>query len=264
MASLIHTNGLRTFGLVVATVAAVVGCGGGVGGGPTASGPGGGNGEICAAAQKEPIKPGAQLVVVVVDRTASARTGLSDPPDLDAVIAGAQAKGVEDKTGSQIQTLGVTASGQFPSIGKPTSLDLRPGDTSKNANDLRQRILHDCVPGLLRSDNTQANGDNTDLLGALLAAQQQKPAQIVVISSGLNSTSQASLDPPPAEPAQLAEAVKQAIPAFASWSTPVTWFNLGEPNPPLSAPDRDRVIAFWQALLGDQLNSNTREGAPAK
>lgn len=267
----IHTNGRHGvvflhLSALVSIAALLVSCGGqggsnaGAGDGDAAASRGA---DICSTAKDGTIKADAQLVVVVIDRTASARTNLAEPPDLQATIAKIQAKGVEDGTGSQLQTLNVTASGRFPSIGKPMSLDLRPGDTSQNAKKLRSKILDDCVPGVLFSGDSAAPGSNTDLLGALLAADQQKPAEIVVVSSGLNSTAQADLSTPPADPAQLADSVKQAVPAFASWTTPVRWFNLGEPNPPLSAPDRDRVMAFWKALLGDKLDPNTREGAPA-
>ena len=249
---------------MIAAISVLTACGGAQDGGNSGTGSGSGTSadagsDICAAAQKEPIDPKAQLLVVVVDHTASARTDLADPPSLSDAIAKIQAEGVKDEKGSQIQTLGVTASGEFPTISKPLSLDLKPGNTSPNAENLRAKIVRDCVPGILKVGGPQPSGGNTDLLGALLAAKQQSPQEIAVMSSGLNSTPQANLTVPPNDPAQVADSVKQAIPDFAAWSIPVTWFYLGEPNPPLSAPDRDRVIAFWKALLGENLTVNTRE-----
>ncbi len=228
-------------------------------GGSTAAAAGGTNTAICDTAKKHPPKAGALFVALIVDRTASARTQLAEPPNLRDSVAQVQAQGVKEHKGSAIQTIGVTAAGQFPVISPPLSLDLKPGDTSSDAGKTRAALLG-CVAPLLDTADTQPKGEGTDLIGALLAAQQQKPAQIVVLSSGLNSTPVADLRTPPADPAQLAQTVKDTTPDFASWSIPVTWFNLGEPNPPLSAQDRDRVIAFWKAMLGDKLKTDTREG----
>jgi len=226
---------------------------------PAAEGtPGGTGNTICAAAQEGPGEPDATLAVIVVDHTASARPGLTDPPNLSAAIANLQTRGVEEKTGSQLQTLAVTASGQFPTISAPLSLDLKPGDTSPNADNLRKKVLRDCVPEFLKGTGPQPSAGDTDVIGALLAARQQAPSEIFVISSGLNSTTQANLTAP-YDPAQLSGAVKDAIPDFKEWTIPVTWFDLGEPAEPLSAPDRNRVIAFWKDLLGDKLTVDTRE-----
>ncbi|MGA5541362.1 hypothetical protein ACPCIR_05870 [Mycobacterium sp. NPDC051198] len=224
-----------------------------------AAGPADPNSQICTAAKQTAPKADALLVALIVDRTASARTEATEPPDLGHLLAEVQAKGLEDHTGSAVQTVGVSGTDQFPTISTPMSLDLKPGDTSQNADNVRAKLLKDCTAGLLTDESTLPKGDNTDLIGALLAAQQQQPAQIIVISSGLNSTPAADLTVPPADPAQLAAAVKTEAPDFASWSIPVTWFSLGEPNPPLSSQDRDRVIGFWKSLLGDKLIINTRE-----
>lgn len=229
------------------------------GGGGTAAASGGTNTAICDTAKKHAPKAGALFVALIVDRTASARTQLAEPPNLRDAVAQVQAQGAKEHKGSAVQTIGVTAAGQFPVISAPLSLDLKPGDTSSDAGKTRAALLG-CVAPLLDTADTQPKGEGTDLIGALLAAQQQKPTQIVVLSSGLNSTPVADLRTPPADPAQLAQTVKDTTPDFASWSIPVTWFNLGEPNPPLSAQDRDRVIAFWKALLGDKLKTDTREG----
>lgn len=227
--------------------------------GSTAAAAGGTNTAICETAKKHPPKPGALFVALVVDRTASARTQLAEPPNLRDSVAQVQAQGDKEHKGAAVQTIGVTAAGQFPVISPPLSLDLKPGDTSSDAGKTRSALLG-CVAPMLDTADTQPKGEGTDLIGALLAAQQQKPAQIIVLSSGLNSTPVADLRTPPADPTQLAQTVKDTAPDFSSWSIPVTWFNLGEPNPPLSAQDRDRVIAFWKALLGDKLKTDTREG----
>jgi hypothetical protein len=252
--------------LLVATLAfAVAACGSGeatetsspAAGTPDASS------EICVDAESATVDPGAARVVLVVDRTPTARTDLSTPPDLTTVITAVQQQGVESKKGSAFQTVGVTGSGEYPPLGKPSSLDLQPGQTSRAAKDLRSLLLGTCVPGWVSGDAYTPAGEGTDLFGALLAAQQQGPTQIVVISSGLNSTPVADLTVPPADAAILAEHVKSEFPDFADWAIPVTWFNLGEPNPPLSAQDRERLISFWQKLIGEEnLDVNTREGAP--
>ncbi|WP_156432621.1 hypothetical protein [Mycobacterium sp. M26] len=240
---------------------AVSGCGSSSGGGQGATHSGEANPDdaICAAAKKEAAKPDALLVSLVVDRTASARTDLKQPPDLAATVAKVQEKGLTEHKGSQIQTVAVSGSSEFPPISPPLNLDPRPTDTSQNADSVRAKILNDCVPGLLASDGESPKGSNTDLIGALLAAQQQKPAEILVISSGLNSSPVIDLRTPPTDPSTAATSVKAQVPDFANWSIPVIWYNLGEPNPPLSAEDRDRTIAFWKELLGDKLTIDTRE-----
>lgn len=214
---------------------------------------------ICAAARKEKPKPKAAMVSLIVDRTSSARTDVAQPPGLTEALADIQKKALEERRGSAVQTIEVRGSGEFPPISTPLNLDPRPDDTSPNANNVRAKILNDCTSGLLDSGVTPPKGDSTDLIGALLAASQQNPTQILVISSGLNSTALANLQVPPANPAELADTVKTEAPDFNSWSIPVTWYNLGEPNPPLSALDRDHVIEFWKALLGGQLTVDSRE-----
>lgn len=217
--------------------------------------------EICADAEGAPVDPEAARVVLVIDRTPTARTDLSTPPDLTAVITDIQQQGVETKKGSAFQTVGVTGTGEYPSLGEPVSLDLNPGQTSRSAKDLRSLLLGACVPGWVSGDAYTPSGAGTDLFGALLAAQQQGPTQIVVMSSGLNSTPVADFTTPPTDPAAAAARVKSEFPEFADWSIPVTWFNLGEPNPPLSAQDRGRLISFWESLIGEEhLDLNTREG----
>lgn len=217
--------------------------------------------ELCADAEGAPVNPEAARVVLVVDRTPTARTDLSTPPDLTAVITDIQQQGVETQKGSAFQTVGVTGAGQYPSLGKAVSLDLKPGQTSRSAKDLRSLLLSTCVPAWVSGDTYTPGGAGTDLFGALVAAQQQGPTQIVVMSSGLNSTPVADLSVPPADPAAAAERVATEFPEFADWSIPVTWFNLGEPNPPLSAQDRGRLISFWENLIGEEnLDLNTREG----
>ncbi|WNG81162.1 hypothetical protein C6A86_023685 [Mycobacterium sp. ITM-2016-00316] len=215
--------------------------------------------DICAAASEQAANPDAVRVVVVVDRTESARTDVAVPSSLTDILTAAQDKGVEAKTGALLQTLGVSGESVFPTISPPHNLDLRPGDTSTNADNLRAKLLADCLTTFIDSEVTEPKGEGTDLIGALLAAQQQKPEQILVISSGMNSTPLANLTAPPTDPTSAASSVKAEAPDFGTWSLPVTWFNLGEPEPPLSAADRDRVIAFWKALLGDHLNIDTRE-----
>lgn len=259
-----HTNSrLRFRGVVIITLSATLltlsGCGGSneIEGrtSPNASG----NKSICEAAAAERPKSGAAMVSLIVDRTASARTDVTMPPGLNETLAEVQKKALGERSGSAIQTISVSGSGEFPPIGPTLNLDPRPEDTSPNANNIRAKILNDCIPGLLESDGANPKSDNTDLIGALLAARQQDPTQILVISSGLNSTALANLQTPPADPAEMVAAVKAEAPDFESWSIPVTWYNLGEPNPPLSAQDRERVIMFWKALLGDQLIVDTRE-----
>ena len=46
--------------------------------------------ELCADAEGAPVNPEAARVVLVVDRTPTARTDLSTPPDLTAVITDIQ------------------------------------------------------------------------------------------------------------------------------------------------------------------------------
>ncbi|MCF6389378.1 hypothetical protein L2K20_20590 [Mycobacterium sp. MBM] len=214
---------------------------------------------ICTASSQQTPSEKAVRAVVVVDRTASARTDVAIPTTLKNILATIQDEGVESKSGSQMQTLGVSGESVYPTISTEYSLDLRPGDTSTNADNLRAKLLTDCLTTFVESDATRAKGEGTDLVGALLAADQQRPEQILVISSGLNDTPLADLTTPPTDPGPAVSAVRQEAPEFGTWQTPVTWFNLGEPEPPLSAADRDRVIAFWSALLGNHLKIDTRE-----
>lgn len=247
---------------LAAGVLAAAGCGGGSDHGQAPAAPAGDanpDSEICAAAHKEAAHAGALPVLLIVDRTASARTLSTTPPGVGEVIARVQQEGLNGHKGSEVQAIAVTGTSTFPPIGAPLNLDPRPGDTSQNADNIRAKILRDCVPGLFKADGGEGGGDTTDLIGALLAAKQQGPAQILVVSSGVNNTAVANLNPPPADPAEAVGAVKADAPAFDDWSIPVTWFSLGEPQTPLSAQDHDRVVGFWKALLGDKLTVDDRE-----
>jgi hypothetical protein len=196
---------------------------------------------------------------VVVDRTPSARADATTPPDLLDAVGSVQQAGTVSKKGSQLQVLSVSGANTYPWISVPLSLDLEPGNTSVDANAVRKKIAETCVSPFIADAKAPGKTDTTDVIGALIAAKQQNPERILVISSGLNITPSVDLRTL-TDPTEAAEAVRATNPEFVSWTVPVVWFNLGEPKQPLSDVDRQMLIEFWQALLGDSLKNDTREG----
>lgn len=219
---------------------------------PTAAALSGTDAAACTHFVAQPTVPGAPLLVVVVDRTGSVRD-LDLSPDLAPVLAEIQS------SGAVLQTIGVSGNGFAPVAGKPIALDPAPGKTSRSANQQRQAALG-CVHDWLHTPDTLPVGDNTDLLAALSAAARQTPAQIVVISDGVNTTTELNLFAEPTEPSLLAEQIRSSGIWTAATGVPVHWYNLGETAPPLPEANRSTVSQFWVSLLGPDLQVHTRTG----
>lgn len=209
----------------------------------------------CAHFRSQSVSADAPVVPIVVDRTGSVRE-LELPPELEPIFAQIQS------TGAVIQTIGVNGSGVPPTVGVPIALDPASGKSSRNADQYRQAALG-CVEDWLNTTDTEPVGDNTDLLAAVAAATRQDPAQIVVISDGINTTSQLNLTASLSDPVAVADDVRRSGLWTARAEVPVNWFNMAETTPPMSEPDRRAVTEFWSELVGAELHLHTRTGSAA-
>ena len=214
--------------------------------------------DICDEARGVIPDANAAMAALIVDRTNSSRTDLGIPPALVDAIAEVQEAGVTSGKGSQVKVIPVVGAGEYPPPTKLLAIDLEPGNTSQDAADVRKKLARDCLPKLI-ADAPTTTAPTTDLIGALLAAKQENPEKILVLSGGLNTTEGADLRGL-TDPTGAAKAVRAATPGFSQWNVPVAWFNLGEPRIPLSDEDREYLIRFWKELLGDKLSNDTKEG----
>lgn len=208
--------------------------------------------KACAVIADQHVDASTPIAPVIVDRTGSGRA-LELSPDLAPVLARIQS------TGTAIQTIGVNGSGVDPHLGTPIALDPAPGNSSRNA-DLKRTAALGCVQEWLHNPSTLPAGDNTDLLAALSTATRQNPAEMVVISDGINSTAELDLSQPLTDPVAAAERIRSSGSWTAQKGVVVHWFNLAETTPPLTEARRREVSDFWGTLLGQNLHLQTRTG----
>lgn len=239
---------------VTAAAALLSGCAAGTEGSAPVGSP---DSQRCAQIERIPASPDADLVEVVVDRTSSARSELSLPPRLTATLTAAQQHSDDRGTSLQVISVNGTGAATMPSVVYP--LDPMPGDSSPMADDARALALQCAGEWVGRA--AAAEGTGTDLVAALATAERQRPARIVVISDGVHATTDLDLNTPPDDPSAAAAHAGRLAPQLVAATTPVTWFDMGERQPPMSQDHRQRLATFWQALLGQRLDIDTRTGS---
>lgn len=211
----------------------------------------------CAKVERANPGPQADLIEFIGDWTGSARTELQLPPGLIAALVAAQKQSGD--RGTALQVINVNGAGVQTKPSTVYPLDPSPGDTSPMGDDARTQALQ-CVPEWI-GRSAGAEGPGTDLLSALATAERQRPTLTIVMSDGVNTTSELNLDNPSDDPAAEALRVGQLAPDLVNSSTPITWFNMGERQPPMSQDHRGLLMRFWQALLGQRLAIDTRTGS---
>jgi outer membrane protein OmpA-like peptidoglycan-associated protein len=257
--------------LLGAAVLAVSACGAGGGGnGPAAGSTSVAQSRDCGLVSKVPLPgPSHPTTVLVVDNTSSGPASTL-PSTVAAMLQRAQA------AQGQLVILGVNGAGGNPLLVKDVALDPEPGHTSREA-DAARAIAIACVPQWTASKAAAPTRPGSDILGAVNAAIRRAPAQIIVMSDGLDNVDPLDLNKigygmDPRSVAALLSATHSID--HAGSSTPVLWADLGVTVKPVPGAVRASLKLMWAEILRragtsvtflpDETQAGTRRpGAPA-
>lgn len=242
-----------------AAVVAVAACGsasGGTSGGSTAQGDGGGGTvaslpsvtpQQCSMVSKVQV-PRHPLTVLVVDNTASGPAGTNPlPGSVTTALQQAQAKE------GALVILGVNGAGRNPLLVKEIALDPDPGHTSRDADSARA-IAIGCVAQWASTAVTRPAEPGSDILSALDAAIRRAPAQIIVMSDGLDNVDPLDLNKIGygTDPASVVASLRNTKSVdHATGQASVLWADLGVTSRPIPDAVRDSVKQLWTAILRD-------------
>ena len=237
----------RLFGAVVLAAAAAA-CGG-TGGG--ASGGGVLGTQIVATAKdcdrvSSVALPGPSYptTALVVDETSSGPAS-TVPRSVTAMLQRAQA------AHGQLVILGVEGTDANPILVKDVALDPEPTHTSREAGNARA-IAIACVSQWITSNAAMPTRPGSDILGAVNAAVRRAPAQIIVMSDGLDNVDPLDLNKIGygADPSSVATSL-QATHSIdhAGSPIPVLWADLGVTGKPIPGVARASLKLMWTAIL---------------
>jgi outer membrane protein OmpA-like peptidoglycan-associated protein len=231
--------------LISAAVLAVAACGAGGGAGLSTGSTAAATNRDCALVSRMPLPgPSHPTIVLVVDNTSSGPVSTL-PSSAAAALKRAQA------AQAQLVILGVNGAAANPLLVADVALDPDPGRTSREA-DAARAIALACVPQWITSKPAMPTRPGSDILGAVNAAVRRAPAQIIVMSDGLDNADPLDLNKigygsdPRSVVASLS--ATHAIDHVSS-STPVLWADLGVTVKPLPGAVRAALKLTWAAIL---------------
>jgi len=220
------------------------GGGGGGGGGPA---PGGGSSPTaseCATVASVPPPPSAPVTVLVVDDTRSGPE-IALPPSAVTVL------GKQQKKHAQLVILAVDGGGANPILVRQAALDPEPGNTSRQA-DAARAIAIACVPQWMTARSAAPTRPGSDILGAVDAAIRRAPAQIIVLSDGLDNVAPLNFSKIGfgVDPGSLVASLRATDSIdTARAGTPVLWAGLGVTATPVPGMVRTSLRRVWTAIL---------------
>ena len=232
--------------LVGAAILAVAACGvSGGGAGPGTGSPAAVTSRDCALVSRVPLPgPSHPTIVLVADNTSSGPVSTL-PSSVAAVLRREQA------AQAQLVILGVNGAGTNPLLVTDVALDPDPGHTSREA-DAARAIAIACVPRWIASKAAMPTRPGSDILGAVNAAVRRAPAQIIVMSDGLDN-----VDPLDLNTIGYGNDPRSVIASLnathsidhAGSSTPVLWADLGVTVKPVPGAVRASLKLMWAAIL---------------
>lgn len=242
--------------LTLAAVAGLTGCG------SATDAPATPPNEVAAAACEQiaatQVPAATKTAALVVDRTSSMRSG-DLPPAITDALGAAQQKGLS------LTLIGVNGRGTHPVVLAPLPLDPMPGVVSRDADLVRSAALA-CVGRWIEDPRLAPTEEGSDVLAAVAAGVDQKPATILIISDGIATAGELDLAAIgwDATAKDVTARLHQAK-ALPKTKVPITWVGMGQSGTVLPAAARSNLVALWKAILGGALSVDTRlaGGGPA-
>lgn len=192
-----------------------------------------------------------KTAALVIDRTSSMRSG-NLPPAITDAVAGAQ------QAGLSLTLIGVNGRGTHPVVLAPLPLDPMPGTASRDADLVRSAALG-CVGRWAEDPRLVPTEEGSDVLAAVAAAVDQRPAVIMVVSDGIATAGELDLAEIGWDATVKDVSVRlHRAKALPEIEVPITWVGMGQSQTVLPAAARSNLVAIWRAVLGKALSIDTR------